>query len=273
MSPKWMLIPLLLFLSCWCYSQNGLPSTYGGKSIAMGGTGVTFQDVNALLNNQAGLAGIDRFTAIISAEQRFAAQELQSLAAGIVIPTALGGTFGLSLNYFGFDLYNEQRIGLAYSRKLFPELSIGAQFLLHHTQIEEYGSRVLPAVEFGLIYDVTQELSIGAHLFNPMRIEVLPEEFLPTVLRIGLSYEPSEKALFLAEVSKDIEYPVQARAGIEYRLVEQLVIRSGIQTAPEQWSFGLGYWLKEQRLQLDVSAAHHQFLGFTPGISLSLRPS
>lgn len=233
----------------------------------MGNTGVTQDDISALLNNQAGLAELTAFSAVIAAEQRFAIAELQSAAAAAAIPTS-GGTFGLSLQFFGFELYNEQRIGLAYARQLFEKLSVGAQFMVHNTRIEEYGSKWTPAVELGLLYEVTDGLSVGAHVFNPARIEVIEGEFLPTVLRLGFSYQSSDKATFAAEVSKDIDYPVQVRAGIEYRLAPPVFLRAGIQTAPEKWSFGVGYWLEKQNLVIDLSAAHHQFLGFTPAIGL-----
>lgn len=238
----------------------------------MGSTGVAQSDVNALLNNQAGLANLQAFSALIAGEQRFAVSELQSAAAGAALPTS-GGTFGLSLHYFGFDLYNEQRIGLSYARLLLENLAIGAQFVVHNTRIEEYGSKWAPAVELGLLYQITDGFSVGAHVFNPARVEVVEGEFLPTVLRLGFSYQSSNKTTFSAELNKDIDYPVQLRAGVEYQLVRVVFVRAGIQTAPEKWSFGVGYWLEKQNLAFDLSAAHHQFLGFTPGVSLIFKPT
>lgn len=268
MKAQYLIISILLCFLQYGFGQNGLPSTYGAKSIAMGNTGVTMNDIGALLNNQAGLADLSSFSAMVAAEQRFAISELQSAVAGVALPTG-GGTFGLSLQYFGFDLYNEQRIGLTYARSLFDNFSIGAQFAVHNTRIEEYGSRWTPAVELGLLYDITEDLSVGAHIFNPARIEILEGEFLPTVFRLGFSYKSSDKATFAAEVSKDIDYPVQVRAGFEYRLTAPVSLRAGIQTAPENWSFGIGYWLENQNLLVDLSVSHHPFLGFTPSISLA----
>ncbi len=266
------LLPLFLCSTLqFGWSQNGLPSTYGARSIAMGNTGVSMEDVGALLNNQAGLAGLTSFSALIAAEQRFAISDLQSVAAGVALPTG-GGTFGLSLQYFGFDLYNEQRLGLTYARNLFDNLSIGAQFVVHNTRIEEYGSKWTAAVELGLRYEITDGLAVGAHVFNPARIEVIEGEFLPTVLRLGFSYKSSDKATFAAEISKDIDYPVQVRAGFEYQLAAPIALRAGVQTAPEKWSFGMGYHLEKQHLVVDLSASHHQFLGFTPAISLAFIP-
>ncbi len=268
-----MLKNYILFCICisWsftAFNQNGLPSTLGARSVAMGGTGLTFIDIQALLNNPAGLAQLNSFSGIIAAEQRFASEELQSLAAGIALPTS-SGSWGLGLQYFGFDLYNEKRINLAYARQLLDNFSMGIQFVFHNTQIQEYGNKWSIAAELGLLYEVNDNISIGAQIFNPIRTEIVEGEFLPTVFRVGFGYKSSEKVLFLAEISKDIEYPVQVRFGIEYRIITQLFLRSGIQTAPEKWSFGIGYLLNQENLSIDVSASHHPFLGFSPAITMT----
>lgn len=268
MNAKYLLSICFSLLIIQGFSQNGLPSTYGAKSIAMGNTGVSRGDIHALLNNQAGLANITSFSAIIAAEQRFAISELRTVAAGVVLPTD-GGTFGLNLQYFGVDLYNEQRVGLSFSRRLFDHLAIGIQVGVHTTRIEEYGSHWVPTAEAGILYQITSQLSFGLHLLNPVRIKIIEGEFLPTVMRLGFSYQSSDKASFAVEINKDIEYPLQVRAGIEYQLADPFFIRIGIQTAPEIWSFGLGYILEKQQLAFDLSAANHPFLGYTPAISLA----
>ena len=261
-------IGLLLCFTLDGASQNGLPVTLGAKSIAMGNTGVAFNDVQAILNNPAGLTSLSSLSLIIAAEQRFAISELQSLAAGVAFP-GRSGIFGLSLQHFGFDLYNEQRIGLTYARSLSDHFSVGAQLIVHNTSIEEYGSKWTPAVELGFLYEITAYLHIGVHIFNPARIEIIEGEYLPTVLRLGFSYRSSENVLFAAEINKDIDFPVQVRAGLEYQLAKPLFFRVGMQTAPEKWSSGIGYQLENQALKIDFSVAHHQFLGFSPAISLS----
>ncbi|MEL7123493.1 MAG: hypothetical protein AAFO07_28870 [Bacteroidota bacterium] len=265
------LIFLILMLPFFSIGQNGAPVTLGARSIALGNASIGLKGADALLNNPAGLATITSFHAIVAAEQRFANQDLQSIAAGAAISTS-SGVIGLSLNYFGFDLYNEQRIGLSYSRSLLQNFSIGAQLVLHNTQIEEYGSKLVPTFEIGLMMEIIPELTVGAYVFNPMRIELNEDELLPTAIRLGFAYAPSDKSLFVAEVSKDIEYPVEVKAGIEYKVVDQLMLRTGISTAPEKWSFGLGYLIENAGLRIDVSASHHQFLGFTPGFSVVYQP-
>lgn len=268
---KYLFFCCFFFLTFnWAIAQNGAPSTLGARSIAMGKTGVSLKGIDALLNNIAGLSNISSLSGLIAAEQRFASEDLQSLAAGVALPTN-SGTFGLNIQHFGFDLYNEQRLGVFYARKLLPNLSIGAQFLLHNTQIEEYGNKLLPSFDLGLQLNVTDQITVGANIFNPIRQEIVADEFLPTIMRLGVSYQSSDKVIFVLEASKDIEYPVQVNAGIEYMVIEQLFLRTGISTEPTLWSFGVGYYMEASRLQIDISASNHQFLGFTPAITIGYR--
>lgn len=265
------LIFALLFISVFgLQAQNGLPFTNGARSIALGKTGAGFKDINSLFNNPAGLAYVEQFSGMVAAEQRFATDELRSVVAGVALPTS-GGTFGLNIQYFGFDLYNEQRLGLSYARMLTPNLSIGTQIILHNTQIEEYGSKFIPTFDLGLTYSVSPQITIGAYVFNPTRQEVVPNEFLPTQLNVGIRYQSSARVNFLLEAVKDIDYPVQVRGGIEYEVIEELFLRTGISTEPVTWSFGVGYYLKESRLQIDFGAYQHQFLGITPALSVLYR--
>ena len=121
-------------LICLLFSNNGIAqsTTLGSKSVAMGGTGITFNDIHALLNNPAGLAHLKSISGLLATEQRFVIKDLHSIAAGFALPTA-HGSLGMSLQYFGFDLYNEQRFAVAYARPLLDNFSIGAQILFYIT--------------------------------------------------------------------------------------------------------------------------------------------
>ncbi len=263
----YLIFSLALAMALPLGAQNGTPPTAGARSLGMGGTGVSFTDINSIFSNQAGLSSLEGFTATAFSENRFLVSEIRTFSLGAALPTA-SGTFGLSLHYFGFDAYNEQRIGLAYARPLFDKLSLGAQFLLLNTRIPEYGNKALPTFELGLLAEVLPEVNFGIHLSSPARIEVVDEENLPTVLRLGFSYLPSDKLQLLAEVEKDIDYPARARFGVEYRAVEALFLRFGIATEPTSMSFGLGLQL-ENSLRLNVASSYHQVLGFTPGASIT----
>lgn len=248
------------------YSQNGAPPIGGARSIAMGYTGVTYTDINSLFSNQAGLAMLDRFTATAFAEQRFFISELQSISAGAALPTS-SGTLGLSLNYFGFEDYNEQRAGLAYARKLMDNFSIGAQVLVLNTRIPEYGNKTSITFELGLLAQLLPQLQLGFHLYSPARIELVADEYLPSVYKLGLQYLVSDKLNILAEIEKDIDHPVRTKLGLEYELAKALKMRIGAATQPVNLSFGFAYQLKNG-LALDIASSYHEVLGFTPAAGI-----
>ena len=257
----------LLLLPLSLAAQNGMPASAGARGLAMGQTGLTFADINSIFSNQAGLAFLEGPAFLAFAEQRFMLEELQSFSFGGALPTSTG-TFGLSLNHFGFDDYNEQRVGLAYARRLFSRVALGAQFLMLNTRIPEYGNKAAFTFELGALLELIPQLEFGVHLFSPARVEVAPEEYLPSVLRMGLRYFPSNSLNLLAEVEKDLDHPVRVKMGAEYKAAEPLALRFGMATQPVALSFGVGYRLPNG-LGLDVASSYHQLLGFTPAAGLN----
>lgn len=259
-----------LLLCCCCgsiFGQNGLPMVAGARGAGMGNASIGFQDVHSLFGNQAGLAHLDQvaFTAI--GESRYIDFGIRSLAAGMGYPTN-AGTFGLAVQYFGIQEYNEQKVGLAYGRKLFDQLSIGVQMDYLRLQIPDYGSRNLFTFELGLQSQVSKRLLLGFHTFSPVQVEIIAEEFLPSVFRLGAAYKVSSKLNIAAELEKDINFPVEVHVGLEYALIEALLLRVGVQTEPSELSLGLGYRLQD-KLLIDVAASYHQFLGVSPTFNVS----
>jgi hypothetical protein len=156
---------------------------------------------------------------------------------------------------------------LSYARKLSKKFAIGVQFDYLNTRISEYGSFNGISFEGGLQAEIIDNLWLGASISNPFRIEIAPDDYLPTKFNLGLSYRFSDKILMATEVEKDFEYPTSARVGLDYRIIEPLSIRLGVGTEPIQNSFGVGIHLKN--LTLDFAARYHQILGFTPTFSMT----
>ncbi len=247
-------------------AQTGGTQLSGSRSEAMGGVSTTFQEKGALLGNVAGLAAMSQFSVTVSAEQRFLLAEIRQLAVGAALPTS-AGTFGISAVQFGNDLYSEQKIGLAYARKLMSNLQIGAQFDYLNLSIEDYGQKDLITFEVGMQWQVVRSISLGAHVFNPVRTEILEDEKLPTLFALGLQYQPTNLVTVVAEVEKDLDYEANVKVGIEYAFQENLFFRTGISTNPVLFSFGVGYQLKNG-IGIDVATSMHQVLGWSPSVSL-----
>lgn len=264
---KRLYVLFLLLAAYWLPAQDGQPGPAGARGLAMGQTGLAFADVHSLFVNPAGLANVEQFTALAVVEQRFLLRELRQLSAAAALPAG-GGAFGLRVQYYGFELYNEQQAGLAYARRLSDAFRLGAQFIYYGNRIPTYGNRHLLTFQLGLQARLLPELTLGAALFNPLRLERSDDgELLPTHFALGMGYTPSPQLLLTLEAEKDIDFPLRLKGGVEYRIAPPLRLRLGAASNPTLFTFGFGLRLR-RGIGIDVASSWHQFLGFTPGISL-----
>jgi hypothetical protein len=115
---------------------------------------------------------------------------------------------------------------------------------------------------------VNENLTLAAHVFNPLMVKILKEnsERIPAIIRVGAVYSFDKNLLVSAEVEKDTEFDPVFKGGIEYRVVEKIFVRGGFSTNPGLYSFGFGLNLK--KLTIDFSSSVHQTLGYSPQISM-----
>lgn len=241
----------------------------GARSAALAGASVTLSDLWSTQNNQAGLANRDTIEVGIYAERKFNLPQLGYNAFAGVLPIK-GGTFGLSYSRLGYSKYNENKVGLAFAKKLGEHISAAVQIDYLSKYIGDgYGKNGAFAAEFGIQAKLAKGLTIGAHVFNPTRAKSADynKEKIPTIIKAGLQYAFSEKVFWAIESEKDIDYKANFKTGIEYRVIPQFYLRGGISTQPTLSSFGFGLVLKN--FNLDVAANYHQELGFTPHVGLS----
>lgn len=251
-------------------AQDGLFPAFDVRSRLLGGSGLNAHGIDAVWTNPAGLAqSEEQLSASASGEQRFGISDLTAANLGVSYGKGLGG-FGLQLASFGFDAYRENRIGLAYGRQLTDKFSIGAEFVGFATATEGYASTFDITFGLGAQLEIIPELSIGARVFSPVRAERFPDEYLPQLLALGLTYRPTDQLLVNAEIHQSTDHPARFRGGLEYLPAEQLSIRLGVATSPTELSFGIGYQIID-RLDLSAGAVWHEVLGAFPTFGVRYR--
>jgi len=266
---------LLTAGNLWCANTN---QPIGGRSAGMGNASVTLNDFWSVHNNQAGLAGINVVAVGLYYENRFLIQELSFKAAAFVLPTK-SGTFGINFNSFGYVNYNEMKVGLAYGKKFGKIFSAGVQLDYLRTHIaEDYGNKDAFTFEIGIRTELTKQLTIAAHVFNPIRVKIQSEtdDRVPAILKLGISYSLSDKLLLALETEKDSDFKPLIRGGFEYKIVDMATVRIGYSTLPSTsgsdafsiasvYSFGFG--LNLRKFVIDLSSSWHQTLGWSPMVS------
>ena len=260
---KKFLLPVLLFLGEMAFGQMSTVTPLGA---GMGHATVAMQSPVALFSNQAGLTSLTKLAVVAVAEQRFLLSELQSVAIGVALPTR-SGSFGFMVQSFGYEEFRQQKIGLSYARKLWSALSVGAQFDYFQTRIPEYGSRGSLTFEAGMQADVSKSLRVGAHVFSPAQVELAEGEGLPTIFRLGIAWQVSDKLVVVSELEKDIEFPFRWKNGLSYQPVKSLYLRSGYASEPSMLYFGVGFAFGNG-FQADMAGSFHQALGFSPSAGL-----
>ena len=244
------------------YSQFSM----GAAPATMGHTGAAIMNSSwAVFNNPAWISTDMRTVSFYG--YRFAGMpELTDMAAVVAVPLQ-SGAVAAGIHRYGFDLYSEQRIAAAYKQHL-GFVHAGLAVVYHHFSIGGgYGSAGTIGIVAGVGTELTNNLQIGlrsGYLNRPTLGNY--EETIPSTLAAGIRYLVSERASLTADLVKDPDFPLSARAGIEFRLTESLLLRSGLSGKPESYGFGFGYDPGPFRVNLGVH--QHYPLGLSAAMDV-----
>lgn len=255
-----------LALNTFAGNENYL---LGARQAGLANSTVALSDVWSTSQNQAGLGEIKSVSAGLAYENRFLIPEFGLKGLALAVPVG-GGAFGLNVSSFGYSSYSESKIGIGYGRRLAENLLIGVQMDYLRVQLGDiYGTQNTFVAELGMKANLTNKLSVAAHVYNINRAKLAAynDERVPTVLRLGGLYEFSEKVLLVAEVEKDIQKKASVKAGMEYHVTKPLYFRAGFSSEPFKTAFGVG--LDLNLFKIDISTSYHPQLGFTPQMSLT----
>ena len=258
---------ILLFLSLSVIAAGEWTSA-GGRQAAMGLSGVALVDSWSVNNNQAAMAFFDQSAAGVYFENRYLIKEMGYQSGAATLKTRYG-MLGANVGYSGDANFNTMKAGLAYARKIGSRFSVGVQLDYISTALgEEYGKKSNVTFEAGVMVRMTEELTFGAHLFNPVHVKIAEygNERIPTILNAGFAYTFSKKLILTAEAYKNSEYPLEIRTGAEYKIGQIAYVRAGVSSNPFRYTFGFGLEMKS--FTLDLSSSVHETLGYSPQVSL-----
>lgn len=259
------------FFFCFLFFLTGFVATAqvfmrptgNAAAMALGDAGVAYPGSGLGISNEA-VAGLgDKYGVFASSALPFGIVDWQT--ARFQGFTRLNANSGLGLDAAssGIEAYQEQSLSLLYGRRLANKLFLGGSVAVLRMSAQEYGTLNNATFSVGVLAHALPKVWIGARISNPVQQEVAGNN-LPTVLRIGMAWKPSEVLILLAETEKDLERATQVKAGMEYRPVAPLVLRAGVRSGRAgRISFGAGFQLKNG-LSLNAATEWHPILGFTP---------
>lgn len=257
---------LAFFMLFASLGQDGTFS-FGARNAGLAGASLTLDDEYSLFNNIGGMGRIENHAFFAGYQNRFNIAAFQVIGGGGIFHHTLGNA-GLSYYKFGDDIFSQQKLQFAIGNKLqMVSLGLGVDWVQY--DIATVGTQQVFAIQFGGVAEITPQFLFGAHIFNLNQATLISEtgERLPTVMKSGISYRPTEELMLNAEVEKDLDFDEIFKAGVEYRIVENVFVRTGISTQPFTGAFGAGFHPK--MLKFDYAYTNDAQLGNTHEFSLA----
>ncbi|MFK7900942.1 MAG: hypothetical protein AB8B61_09315 [Cyclobacteriaceae bacterium] len=264
--------PMILFIGSFlCLSFSSYATIFyqaGARSTGLGNINTTLIDEFSVFNNPAALSQLTATRVGFFSNRTYALSELSTYGLALAIPKS-HGTFGIAVSRFGFSSFNQTLIGLAYGKRLSKTISIGFKINRVSTKIINYNQTSNWLIDLGLFTQLTDGLSWGVHIFNPMKPQLgeLEEMKTAAIFKTGISYQIIQSTRLFAELEKGSELTPITKAGLEYANQDNFFIRIGTTISPTQFFIGAG--IKKEHIQLDFATAYHHTLGYTPSVSAS----
>jgi len=174
------------------------------------------------------------------------------------------GSIGLQIEHFGFEQFRQQTFAGWYGRQLSEKISLGIRFnyLLISQEEQENASAI--SGSFGLLYQLNNEITFGLEI-NPFSPSFQNDVQIPTVQKLGISYQPSD----IVSVNADIHYlnnlpnEISIGIGFTYDIFDTVNLGLGYRSNPDQFGFGIG-WKVSKNLIVNLSSSFQQRLGASP---------
>lgn len=240
----------------------------GARSASLAGISAGLADPWSAFNNPAGLGRYSHLAIATNLEQRFLMKELGYYALAGSIPAGKG-CFGISTLYEGYSLFTEQKAILGYGRQFGGKLASGISlvYIFQNTGNDSWPVHQV-SYSLGAIVMLSEKSDLAFVAFNPFLLYYKSEDYatLPANFKLGFTYHYASSFYIYTELEKDLELPFHLKLGLECMIREVLYIRGGISGLPASYSFGTA--IRHQRFLLEFSSSYHQYLGFTPQLSL-----
>lgn len=256
----------VLLLVFQAKAQNG-KYPMGARQSAMGGASVVLKDQWGIYNNPGVLSLVEGSHVFATYQNRFNIAAFQVMGAGYVQSV---GSFKAGAGFYrsGDDLFSEQRFNLAVSHQL-DRVSLGVSVDYLQYDISTVGTKGVMVMEFGGLAEITDQIHFAAHIFNLNQAELVSEgnEKIPTVMKAGLSFRPTTDLILSVETEKDLDFDEVFKVGVEYQVVENVFLRTGLNTEPFNGAFGVGFY--PSSFQFDYAFTNDTNLGAIHEVSVS----
>lgn len=226
----------------------------GSRANSMGYASACLDDEWSVFNNVAGLAKVKEMSAGFSCDVFPGFRPFNRAGAVIVFPYKI--VSGIGIYHFGDDLYHEEMVSLAAATSI-GLTSLGLKINYVQYNVAGIGRKGLFTIGIGGISEIVPGITVGAHIttVNQPFLSRKDEERIPTSLLAGIQFRLTHSVRIATEIEKDLSYAATLKAGVEYKLNEMFVVRTGVNIHPSAGFFGLGF--RRKKLLLDYACSYY----------------
>ena len=184
------------------------------------------------------------------------------------VPTKKG-TLAFGVVRLGDDIFSQQVSSLGVANR-FGLASLGVKINYTSYNVKGLGTKSVPSIDFGGIAELAPDILVGAYIrnLNQAKLSEVEDERLPTLMNVGLSYRPTDHVMLNLEVEKDIDFSPSFKAGIDYAVIKNINLRTGINTNPDSQYMGMGITPNNIKLQFDYAWSNTRYWGSGHQVSL-----
>lgn len=257
-------ISLILFCTTLTLAQFNP----GAKQISLANSDAALSnDVFSLFNNPAGLSQMNwREIGIYYSPAPFGLTELANGYVAFNEPFSFGSVSLGGMTY-GYEVYRESKVLLAFSYNYQNKFFAGAAVNYHNISIQNYGNDNAFYFNLGGLAYLTNDFRFGFSFQNINRASFGNDDGqIPVILNTGVSYDLTNTLTLNVAIEKDIKQKASFMFGADYDLIEYLSLRTGFSNEPSRFSAGIG--INYSLLSLDYAMFTHSDLGLTHQVGL-----
>ncbi|WP_025763099.1 hypothetical protein [Dyadobacter tibetensis] len=264
-----------------CYSiiqpcpvlAQGEPLVLGARAWGLGNATVADSDPSSPGANIAGIAAAEVTHILAAYDTHYNLPGIGVFAASAVVPLPSQFVTSVAVLRFGDEQYHDLQASIGLAHRI-EKVSLGLRFN-YLQQAFNIPSLILSrrslVMDMGGQIMLGNRLRMGAHAYNLFQSSFSGEggAKVPTILKIGLQYEPVPAVYLAAELYKHTNLPTVVRGGLSYKPLPFLIIRTGISAGPMTHHFGLG--VQAQPFWFDYAVHSHNHLGWSHHLSIGYR--
>lgn len=210
--------------------------------------------------NTAGLSHSTKYALGISNDYSFGLSELSTSTISAIAPLKFGNV-AVKWSQEGDHIFSKNELGLSFARYFSSYLQLGMGVRLNSISIDNESRSSLVA-DIGMQSAITQHISFGVQLNNPLR-----DEFQSTSIDIGIAYWLSEKTSLLLTSRKETDLPTSLILHINYAIFKSVIIQGAFSNNAFFNHFAITYSIRG--LSIDAFLSHNSYLGYSPKVGIS----